>query len=73
MLPTDQQSIATCTSYFAACNYSVANKVDIFHEEQKSSRFEASAKNEQKELLEVRKRINDICIVLLKQSSRSVL
>ena len=52
MLPTDQQSIATCTSYFAACNYSVANKVDIFHEEQKSSRFEASAKNEQKELIQ---------------------
>ena len=37
MLPTDEQSIAT--SLFSACNHSVANKVNILHEEQKSSRF----------------------------------
>ena len=42
------RSTIYCNLYellFSACNYSVANKVDILHEEQKSSRFEASAKN----------------------------
>ena len=35
VLPANQQSIATLL--FSGCNHSVANKVDILREEQKSS------------------------------------
>ena len=51
MLPTDQQPIATCTNYVLYAT-SFANKVDILHDEQKISRFEASAQNYQRELIQ---------------------
>ena len=46
-LPTDQQPIATCTRYafLHVTTVCFANKIDILHEEQKNSKFEASAQN----------------------------
>ena len=45
MLPTDQQAIASCTSYVFLYATTDTLIVDILHEEQKNSRFEATAQN----------------------------
>ena len=79
MLPTDQQPITTCVSYvfLHAIDYSFANKVDIWHEEQKTVdlklQHRINKKSHSVEKNAKSRKWNDICMVLLKQSSRSVL